>query len=88
MVDMVKSDSSEIGVIYSKPAFYTDKIYTSFDIQNKIVRLTFCESWQGTPQMSAIAAVMLTEGGVMSLVQLLNDIQQKFKTENTTETLQ
>ena len=88
MVDKVENNSSEIGVIYSKPAFYTDKIYTSFDTQNKIVRLTFCETWQGTANITAIAAVMLTEGGVDSLVQLLQDLQQRFKTANTTETLQ
>lgn len=73
------AQANEIAEIYSKPAMFTDKIYTSYDLNNQIARLTFCESWQGGPQMTTIGAFTLTRGAVTSLIKLLQDLDQKFQ---------
>ena len=74
MVDVAQNDINEL---YGLPAPYCDRIYSSHDKISGLVRLGFAETIQGTSTFKARAAVVITEAGLNSLIDLLVNVQKK-----------
>lgn len=76
---MQQAQQSDLRVIFSGAAQYSDKIFSSADIPNGVARITFCESIQGTNESEFRTAVILTKNGITNLRQLFEDLEAKFK---------
>jgi hypothetical protein len=48
-------------------------------MNNRIARITFCESYQGGPDMTNLGSFVVNANTIDSMVMLFQDLQQKFK---------
>ena len=89
MVDALQqANEDEMYQVFSGPAMYVDKIYSSFDSNNGIIRITFCESYNGGKKTKFRVAIVLPPNGIATLSGLLADVQEKIRTVAVTGTPQ
>ena len=80
--------TAAINELYDVGAWYCDRVYSSHDVANKLVRLTFAETIQGTDNFRARGATVITEAGLASLIEMLVGVQKKLRDGTVPPTLQ